>query len=51
MPELPEVETVTRGLRELALGLSVKTVDVRHTGVIVGSCEAFAENLRGRRIQ
>ncbi len=51
MPELPEVETVTRGLREHALGKSFEAVEVRHPAVIVGPPEAFAESLRGRRIE
>jgi formamidopyrimidine-DNA glycosylase len=50
MPELPEVETVTRGLNEQALGLTIAGVEVRHSGIIVGSPETFAESLRGRRI-
>src|SRR6266568_208106 len=51
MPELPEVETVTRGLREHALGKCFETVEVRHPAVIVGPPDAFAESLRGRRIE
>lgn len=51
MPELPEVETVTRGLKKHALGLNIAAVEVRHHGVIVGPSEAFVESLRGRRIQ
>ncbi len=51
MPELPEVETVTRGLKEHALGLTIVGVEVCHSGVIVGPPETFAESLRRRRIQ
>jgi formamidopyrimidine-DNA glycosylase len=50
MPELPEVETVTRGLREHALGERFEAVEVRHPAVIVGPAEAFARALEGRRI-
>jgi len=51
MPELPEVETVLRGVRARALGRHVTTVDVRHPGVIAGSVEDFARAIEGRMIQ
>jgi formamidopyrimidine-DNA glycosylase len=51
MPELPEVETVLRGLRARTLGRRVRTVDVRHPGVIAGSVEDFASAVEGRVIQ
>jgi formamidopyrimidine-DNA glycosylase len=50
MPELPEVETVLRGLKVRALGRQITTVDVRHPGAIAGSPEHFALNVEGRRI-
>jgi formamidopyrimidine-DNA glycosylase len=50
MPELPEVETVAQGLERRALGRRVASVEVRHTGVIVGSAEEFASTLEGRRL-
>ncbi len=50
MPELPEVETVAQGLERRALGRRVAAVEVRHTGVIVGSAEEFASTLEGRRL-
>jgi formamidopyrimidine-DNA glycosylase len=50
MPELPEVETVSRGLRSRALGRRIIAVEVRHPGVIVGSPEQFAAELQGRAI-
>jgi len=51
MPELPEVETVARGLREHALGKCFESVEVRHPAVIVGPPDAFAQSLGGRRIE
>ena len=50
MPELPEVETVSQGLRNRALGRRIIAVEVRHPGVIVGSPEQFAAELKGRAI-
>jgi len=50
MPELPEVETVSRGLQRHALGRRILAVEVRHAGVIVGSPEQFAAEIEGRVI-
>ena len=51
MPELPEVETVLRGLRARALGRRVREVEVRHPGAIAGNAEDFARHIEGRLIQ
>jgi formamidopyrimidine-DNA glycosylase len=50
MPELPEVETVAKGLERRALGRRLAAVEVRHAGVIAGSVEEFASSLEGRRL-
>lgn len=50
MPELPEVETVLRGLRKTALGRRITQVEIDHVGVIVGDPAEFAERLEGRSI-
>ena len=50
MPELPEVETVSQGLRKRALGRCISAVEVRHPGVIIGSPVQFAAELEGRTI-
>ncbi len=51
MPELPEVETVVRGLRQHVTGCTFTGVDVHwHKTVQSHSPAAFAEGLRGRRI-
>ncbi len=50
MPELPEVETVLRGLKERALGRRIAEVTVCHPGVIVGSPEEFVSRLEGKVI-
>jgi formamidopyrimidine-DNA glycosylase len=50
MPELPEVETVLRGLRKSGLGRRIARVEVDHPGVIVGDPAAFASGIEGRSI-
>lgn len=48
MPELPEVETVSRGLRKRALGRRIVAVEVLHTGIIAGDVEDFISRVAGR---
>ncbi len=50
MPELPEVETVARGLRRRAQGRRLAEVVVRHPGALAGDPEDFVARLTGRRI-
>ena len=50
MPELPEVETVLQGLKRRALGRRIRSIEVRHPGVIVGSPQKFVAELEGRGI-
>ena len=52
MPELPEVETVCRGLRAQILGRRIEGVEVRNAAVIHQDLapEEFAARLRGRSI-
>ncbi len=50
MPELPEVETVSRGLRERVLGRQISEVEVLHPGILVGSPAGFVGGIRGRRV-
>ncbi len=52
MPELPEVETLARELREVLVGRSIVGVEVRWARTIATpDPEAFAQWLTGRRIQ
>lgn len=51
MPELPEVETVLRGLKKRVLGRWLGAVEVRHHQVIAGSPHEFVMAVSGRRIQ
>jgi formamidopyrimidine-DNA glycosylase len=54
MPELPEVETVRRGLERQTLGFSVAQVAVRRERVIAGpaqDADGFASALQGRSVE
>ena len=51
MPELPEVETVLRGLRARVLGRRVAAVEVRNPLVIHGGSNEFVAGITGRRIE
>ncbi|HSC78256.1 MAG TPA: bifunctional DNA-formamidopyrimidine glycosylase/DNA-(apurinic or apyrimidinic site) lyase [Candidatus Acidoferrales bacterium] len=51
MPELPEVETVVRGLRPRVEGRRVERLEVRQPLVIRGSLTGFRRALSGARIQ
>ncbi len=50
MPELPEVETVRRGLAPAMEGALVARLDVNRADLRFPFPEAFAERVRGRRI-
>jgi len=51
MPELPEVETVVRGLRPRLKGRRIVRLEIRQPLVIRGSLAAFRRSLRGARIR
>lgn len=50
MPELPEVETVRRGLMELVCGAVVEDIDVLYDGIVTGRISEFCSRLRGRKL-
>jgi formamidopyrimidine-DNA glycosylase len=50
MPELPEVETVCRGLRPAMVGLRLSRVDQRRADLRFPFPAAFQDRLEGRRI-
>ena len=50
MPELPEVETVCRGLRSKLLGKRIERVEVRRPDLRIPFPPEFAVRLTGRRI-
>lgn len=50
MPELPEVETIRRGLNRRAVGREIRRVEILNSWVIRGNEQAFHQQLEGRRI-
>lgn len=50
MPELPEVETVRRGLEPILRGETIARVEIRRSGLRRPFPKGFASRLRGRRI-
>lgn len=50
MPELPEAETIVRGLRPALLGRTVRQTNVLHADVLRESRHGFARKMKGRRI-
>lgn len=51
MPELPEVETVRRGLAQAMTGATFTDVDQRRAALRFPFPERFAERLNGRRVE
>ncbi|MBO0332709.1 bifunctional DNA-formamidopyrimidine glycosylase/DNA-(apurinic or apyrimidinic site) lyase [Sneathiella sp. CAU 1612] len=51
MPELPEVETVCRGLEQALIGDQFTTVTLRRENLRFPFADGFAETLTGRRIE
>ena len=50
MPELPEVETVRRGLNSLIKGRTITNVDIYYDKIIIGSVADFQRQLVGDKI-
>lgn len=51
MPELPEVETVRRGLLKIAVGRKIKGIDVFYGKTITNDVEEFRQALIGQTIE
>ena len=51
MPELPEVETVRRGLERLVLGRTILSVEVKVPKMVKTSYQSFLNELPDQRIQ
>lgn len=51
MPELPEAETIVRGLRPAVVGATIKGVDVVHADVLRQPRRRFSTAVRGRTIE
>ncbi len=50
MPELPEAETIVRGLRPAIVGRTIRSTEVVHADVLREPKRRFADKVRGRRI-
>ena len=50
MPELPEVETIVRGLRRRVVGRKIENAEFRWSRTCVGDADKTVRNLRGQRI-
>ena len=51
MPELPEVETVRRGLVPIMEGSCIERIEVRRTDLRFGVPDDFAQRLEGRKLE
>ena len=51
MPELPEVETVRRGLEKLILGKKISNIDIRYPKMIKTDLHEFQKEMSGQVIQ
>ena len=51
MPELPEVETVRRGLERLVVGKTIGQVQVRYAKMIATGVDSFVHDLLGQTIE
>ncbi len=51
MPELPEVETVKRTLKNFILGKKIEDIEIYHANIIDGDEIDFISTLKGQRIQ
>lgn len=49
MPELPEVETVRKGLTRLVEGATIKTVDVLYEKMVSPRSSTFQQQLAGKK--
>ena len=51
MPELPEVETVRRGLEKLILGKKISNIDIRYSKMIKTDLDEFKRVLPGQVVK
>ena len=51
MPELPEAETIVRGLRPALLGRTISAAKVVHADVLRESASGFVRRVKGREIE
>jgi len=51
MPELPEVETVRRTLKNFVIGKKIEKITVHYDKIVTGETEVFVNSLTGQTIQ
>lgn len=51
MPELPEVETVRRTLKQFIIGKEIKDTVVHYDNIVAGDTNLFVDSLKGQTIQ
>ena len=51
MPELPEVETVRRGLEKLILGKKISSIDIRYPKMIKTDLDEFRKEVPGQVVE
>jgi len=51
MPELPEVETVRRTLKNFIIGKEIREISVHYDKIIVGDAKIFKKSLEGQTIR
>ena len=51
MPELPEVETVRRGLEKLILGKKISSVEIRYPKMIKTDLDEFQKEVPGQIVE
>lgn len=51
MPELPEVETIRRGLHPRVVGRRIEAVTLNRTDIVAGEADVFRDSLQGETIR
>lgn len=51
MPELPEVETVRRGLEKLILGKKISSIEIRYPKMIKTDLDEFQKEVPGQIVE
>ncbi len=51
MPELPEVETIRRGLHQHVIGRRIETITLNRADIVAGDAETLVDSLQGSTIR
>ena len=51
MPELPEVETVARSLKDAVVGLRTETLTILRSGIFLSPPETFGKHMQGQTVR